>query len=219
MLKRHISEVKNLTFLSADYQTSGRGRTGHIWESKDKENLLFSFVIKDKQIIDNFNVLSLCLAASIYKVLINLKIDNASIKWPNDVYVGDKKICGILMEGKLPEYIIVGIGLNVNQLSFGELAATSIANELGNAVNLKSIKKQVFKEIIRDLRGFLNNKGHLIDIVKEHNYLLNKDVSYTVNNVTYSGKVVGIEKDCSLIVSKGNNLEYIDCGEVNLLKD
>ena len=125
--------LDNFTFVSTDYQSKGKGRNDRVWESIKGLNLMFSILIKDSKLINEFNALSLMSAVEVAQVLESYGIDNVSIKWPNDVLVNDKKICGILLEGQLPEYVVIGIGLNVNQKEFPDnlrRPATSLVNEL-----------------------------------------------------------------------------------------
>jgi len=130
---RRISDLDNLSVLSAYEQTSGRGQRGNSWSSNAGENLTFSILLKFSgqdhtedgllpamHAHDQF-ALSEITAISVADLL-SLHGITAKIKWPNDIYVGDKKICGILIENSLKgEYIsssIIGIGLNVNQTEF-----------------------------------------------------------------------------------------------------
>ena len=123
--RRHIDTLDNLSVLSAIRQTSGRGQRGNTWSSGEGENLTFSIVLKyDKlpqvRAIDQF-IISEIAALSVVDCLSSHGI-SAQIKWPNDIYVGNKKICGILIEHSVRESqlssSIVGIGLNVNQRNF-----------------------------------------------------------------------------------------------------
>lgn len=218
ILYENISKVSNLTFLSADYQSSGKGRGEHIWSSNAGENLLFSFVIKDKKIINEYKILSLSIASIITRYLESIKLKNVSIKWPNDIYINDKKVCGILLQGNISlGYIIVGVGLNVNQKKFDGLTATSLSNELNIPLSLKKIKRKLFSQIRRDL-GFVRYfPRFLLEYAKARNYLMNKEVSYEINNKKYQGVVQGINDDASLLISNDGKIETIDCGEVFIL--
>ena len=106
----------------ADYQTNGRGQRGNHWHSADGENLMFTLsvfpntLLAEKQFqISEITAMAVCDALA----LLGIK---AQIKWPNDIYVGDKKICGILIEhdlsGRYLSRSIIGVGINVNQCVF-----------------------------------------------------------------------------------------------------
>lgn len=106
----------------ADFQTAGRGQRGHSWESRAGENLTFSVVLKPHflPVAEQFMLLE-AVALALYDFFAELGVDT-KIKWTNDIYVGDKKAVGILIEhsysgGKLSR-TIVGIGINVNQREF-----------------------------------------------------------------------------------------------------
>ena len=120
--KRHISDIDNLSVLSAWEQTAGRGQRGNTWTSNAGENLMFSIVLKSPVLMaeDHF-ALNEIAALSVADFLSTYGI-KAEIKWPNDIYVGEKKICGILIEnsfrGKTIPSSIIGIGLNINQRNF-----------------------------------------------------------------------------------------------------
>lgn len=119
--KRHISELDNLSVVAALSQSDGRGQRGNSWQSEPEKNLLFSVVLRlQVQAYDQF-VISQMASLAVIDLLGKHDIE-AKIKWPNDIYVGDKKICGILIEnavsGKWISHSIVGIGLNVNQRNF-----------------------------------------------------------------------------------------------------
>ena len=119
--KRHISELDNLSVVAALSQSDGRGQRGNSWQSEPERNLLFSVVLRlQVQAYDQF-VISQMASLAVVDLLGEHDIE-AKIKWPNDIYVGDKKICGILIEnavsGKWISHSIVGIGLNINQRNF-----------------------------------------------------------------------------------------------------
>ena len=129
--RRRISDMDNLSVVSAVSQTSGRGQQGNTWSSEPGENLTFSIVLKfpvnslagdmePMMAYDQF-VLSAITSLSTVDLLAEHGIQ-AKIKWPNDVYVGERKICGILIEnsirGEWLSHSIIGIGLNINQRNF-----------------------------------------------------------------------------------------------------
>ena len=125
--RRHISTLDNLSVLSAFCQTTGRGQRGNTWSAKAGENLTFSVVLKyDSEsfqrikTIDQFAVSEMA-ALAVIDLLAAYEIE-ARVKWPNDIYVGERKICGILIENSIREEMlassIIGIGLNVNQTEF-----------------------------------------------------------------------------------------------------
>lgn len=112
------------TLVLADVQSRGRGQAGNVWESEAKQNLLLSFVrYPDFLHAENFFLLNKYVALAVCDTVQILLPDRpVRIKWPNDIYVGDRKIAGILIEnsliGEYFRYSVTGIGLNVNQTGF-----------------------------------------------------------------------------------------------------
>ena len=123
-----------VTLATADYQTAGRGQTGNTWESERGKNLLFSLLVQPSALpSSHVFVLSEAIALSIREAVRSVLADHLSllsphpspdvtVKWPNDIYVGDCKIAGILIEnqfrGTRLDRCIIGCGVNVNQSSF-----------------------------------------------------------------------------------------------------
>ena len=125
--RRRISDLDNLSVLSALEQTAGRGQRGNRWAARAGENLTFTIVLKygpgalpSVRAVDQFTISEIT-ALTVVDLLAAHGIE-AKIKWPNDIYVGNKKICGILIEHSVREGMlsssIIGIGLNVNQTEF-----------------------------------------------------------------------------------------------------
>lgn len=137
-------KVKEGTIVSADFQTGGRGQRGNGWMSEDGKNLLFSIVLYPHAVKANeqfliSQVVSLAVADFLRKYT-----DGITIKWPNDIYWREKKICGILIENAIEgdeiKESVCGIGINLNQESFD--------SSLPNPVSLKQITGEYYKKSI-----------------------------------------------------------------------
>lgn len=114
---------KEIVAVTARHQTAGRGQRGNVWSSKDGENLLLSMLVRPGNSLEVANqfLLSQAVAVSLHAAMKCYGIETR-LKWPNDIYVGNRKLAGILVEldysGAFVEQAIVGIGLNVNQTEF-----------------------------------------------------------------------------------------------------
>ena len=217
-LKNSYPLLDNFTIVSADYQSKGKGRNDRIWESNKGSNLMFSILIKDPKLIEISSLLSLYAAVEVSKLLESYHINNVSIKWPNDVLVNDNKICGILLEGQLPHYVVIGIGLNVNQKEFPSdlrRPASSMVIELNKDINLEELKETLFHNIVNNFNKL--NKDDYLSYFNNHNYLLNKRVKVDINNETFIGEVVGIDKNFNLQILSRDILLHIDSGEIEIL--
>jgi len=141
---------RNGALILADAQTAGKGQRGSLWESEPRKNLLCSYVyFPDNLSVDFLQELNMCLSISLINCLKYFEID-AEIKWPNDILVDGKKISGILIEnnvraGKVKS-MIFGIGLNINQQSFLNLGATSMALIRGAEFSIDEVSLQLTKE-------------------------------------------------------------------------
>lgn len=222
-LKNNYHKHDNLTFVSADFQTHGHGRYNRKWISDNKENLLFSILIKDKDLISKYDCLSLASAACVYQILDNLNIENISIKWPNDVFVNDKKIAGILLEsvsnGGGIEALVIGVGLNVNSFNFEANMLnipTSIFLETNKKISLENLKDFVYECFISMLNSIKNNDKSYLSIVRENNYLKNKLVYLNMDNQRILAEVIGINDNNSLKVNINEKQLDIFSGEVSL---
>ena len=213
-LKNHHTSYDDLTFVSSSYQTTGHGRVNRNWESNRNENIMFSILLKSRFLIENYSSISLLMSTCVYKLLIEAKIKDVSIKWPNDVYVDDKKICGILLEGIANECLIVGIGLNVNQTHFKDLRAVSMRNITNKKYCLSILKRKLYRIIIKELDLFEKGQSNYLEIVRINNYLKNKTVNAEINNQIKEVKVLEINNDNSLRVLVDGKEKDIISGEI-----
>ena len=145
-------EIPELTVIAADYQTAGRGQVGNTWEAERGKNLTFSLSLRPQRIsIKNSFMISQLTSLAI-KHALEVYCDDIRIKWPNDIYWRDKKICGMLIENDLMglqiERSVVGIGININQAEF-----------VSNAPNPVSLLQIVGHEVDRlsFLQQFMSN--------------------------------------------------------------
>ena len=217
-LKNTYRLLDNFTFVSTDYQSHGKGRNDRVWSSQKGENLMFSFLIKDKALLNKAPIISLLSAVIIAKALETYKIKGVSIKWPNDVLIGDKKVCGILAEGELSNYLVVGIGLNVNQKEFPNdlrRPATSLSIEIKQDIDIEQLKEKLFQSIVNGLSNI--QADDYLEYFRKHNYLQNKRVRVLINNQVFIGEVVGIDDNFCLQILSHDMLLHIDSGEIEIL--
>lgn len=133
LLREQYSDaLPHLYTIRTDFQTAGRGQAGNGWESEDGKNLLFSTLLRcDVAATEQFGLTMAVSVAMIEMLSHYLPAEQLRIKWPNDIYYGDKKLSGILVEnvlmGARVGYSIAGIGLNVNQLVFRSKAPNPIS--------------------------------------------------------------------------------------------
>ncbi len=213
--------LRNFTFVSAGFQTAGHGRMGRSWISAKDENLLFSVLIKDKKLVKNFSSVSLAVAVTIFKTLSEFGFDDISIKWPNDVYAGGKKICGVLLEstsdnGEISS-LIVGVGLNVNAKEFNGkfiVPPTSMFLQTGEEFPLDIVKKKVYKNLKKELKLLKKGKSDYLAVARQNNFLNNRKVFAEINGEKAEILVKGIANDNSLIYELNGKENTVFSGEI-----
>ena len=217
-LIRERNNYENFTFVSTDYQTRGKGREIRKWISSKGANLLFSFLLKDKELMHEFGSISLACAATIANYLISKGFKGIQIKWPNDVYMDGKKICGILLEGYINEYIVVGIGLNINQEEFPDdlhHPATSLYLETNKRYEIETFRDELFECLYNDINSKNIQEKHYLNVINALDFLKGKDIVVEINGKLEKVKALGINEGNSLSVLFNGEKYSIISGEIN----
>jgi BirA family biotin operon repressor/biotin-[acetyl-CoA-carboxylase] ligase len=209
----------------ADSQTGGRGRLGRRWHSPPGENLYFSCVLRPKLPIARVPAITLCAGLAVCEVVNSLGVE-ASIKWPNDVWVGERKLAGVLTEmstrSQHVESVIVGVGVNVNSTIFpDDLEATSIRLETGveqeRSGLLDALLLSMDKWVERYLEGGV---PALAAAFESHNLLGGRDVQVRIEGALIAGRVASLADDGSLLVEDKSGVQHkVIAGEVQLLSE
>lgn len=219
--KENISSLKDHDVIVCDLQTGGRGRMNRSFFAT-RDSLTFSIVFKDQFILDNFSSLSLISAVAVFKT-IQPFISKVDLKWPNDLLVNNKKICGILLEGistNRLDSLILGIGININNEFFPEeLNATSLYLESQRHFDKHQILNSICDEINKMLNDLKNDDRSYLKIFKENNYLLNKEVYATIGDEKKKVKVIDIQDDNSILVKADDQVLSLNTGEITFHKN
>jgi BirA family biotin operon repressor/biotin-[acetyl-CoA-carboxylase] ligase len=222
-LLQQKSGIVDGTVINAINQEGGRGQRGRTWESEKGKNLTFSIIVlpdflkgEDQFLISKTVALGILdyLKRTIDNCSDNLK-RSVAIKWPNDVYVNDRKICGILIEnsitGRTITQSIIGVGVNVNQTLFKNnlVNPTSIALETDLQYDLDKVLKDVLNSI--DARYKMLTSNHLLTIDEDYLkeiYQLGEWCTYHINGVSTQAKIVGVSPIGKLVLENqaGNTL-------------
>ena len=156
-LLRHIRDYDNLSVIAAVSQTAGRGQRGNRWLSKPGDNLTFSLLLRPEKLPVREVMALTCLATLAVRDTLRDEGVPAVIKWPNDIYVGKRKICGMLVENGLDgtdiDWSVIGIGINLNQTEFpGEIMnPVSLKRLTGRTYELEPFLEKVCREIEKRL--------------------------------------------------------------------
>lgn len=217
-------KIINGTVIVTAHQTGGKGQRGNLWESEPNDNLLMSIII-DSSFLDLKNqfYLSIITALAIHSTLESLHVENIKIKWPNDAYINEKKIGGILIEstliGNRLSSSIIGIGINVNQKVFSSKRATSILNQNFESKLTPSVILEKLCENFEKYYLELKNKNfQKINSAYLKNLLwINEVKSFRDKKGIFFGKISGILPNGQLIVCTKNEEKYYDIKEIEFL--
>lgn len=217
--KRMIKkDITNGTLIIADQQSNGTGRFKRKWSSP-RGGLWFTLILKPRILDTEMPKITIIAGASICNVLKTYNID-AKIKWPNDIYINEKKLCGILTEKK-NEYVILGIGININNDLFDESIndiATSLKIEFNREFDMYSILKQILEEFENFYYKFIFSKDlrDVINICKNNSCVLGKKASLLNGHRKETVVCMDISKNGNLIVNdESGKIKEIFCGEIS----
>jgi len=223
------SEISEGTVISAVNQTLGRGSDGSFWEGEKGKNLTLSIVLYPEFLsIKKQFLLNKVASLSIYDMIVKLNPNHKEvmIKWPNDIYIGNKKISGILIEnailGDTLKHSIIGIGININQEIFVSDAPnpTSLKINTGKTYNLKECLSILCSCFDRRYAQLKNSGLSVLD----HDYLsalylINTPAHYIFQKQFISAVIKGVAESGKLILEKING-ETVECDfkEVEFVK-
>lgn len=231
--RQALQQVAEGLVVTAEKQTAGKGRRGRSWESPEGDNLYFSMLLRPEISIEKAPMLTLIMALSVSKALEKFCGLKAHIKWPNDLILSAKKVCGILTEmhmsdGRI-EDVIIGTGINVNQKIFPaelEDKATSILlqSDLNSQEDSKLIDRWGLLEAVlgefTDLYENFLKVQDLSFLQEEYNQrLINRDREVLVLEPgnEYKAVALGINSAGELLVQKEDGSEEaVYAGEVSV---
>ena len=208
-----------------DNQMAGRGQRGNLWEAKAGQNLTFSAILKPSFLTAAEQFwLNIAISLGIYDALQPLVGTSLRIKWPNDIYVGDQKAGGILIENTLHgygiEWSIVGMGLNVNQTEFGYSTATSLQQQapLPNAYDLPGLLSRLCETLEQ---RYLQLRSGQRDVLKT-NYLqilyrYQEEHTFESEGISFRGTIIGVDATGRLAIAENGQVRYFGFKEVSFL--
>ncbi len=208
-----------------DFQTAGRGQRGNQWEGAAAENLMLSVVWQPRFLAaaQQFR-LSQAVALGVHDWAAALlgSGPNLKLKWPNDLYYGNQKLGGILIENSLSgttiQHSIIGIGLNINQQAFDNAAATSFSQVTGRRYLREELAARLLESLERRyLQLRARQVGHLRQDYLQALYRYQEEHLFLIEGRPVSGQIVGVEEDGRLAVAVGNELRRFGLQEIRHL--
>ena len=222
-LKNHYEELDDQTVVQAGHQTKGKGRLGRSWND-DSKSLVFSILLKDNLDSSRLDLLPLLTGAAMVKTLEEEGI-SASIKWPNDIIIKDKKCTGILLEAiheSTIKAVIIGVGVNLNNTCFPEeltFKAISLQQVTSKVYDSRVVLTNFMKNFDIFYHQYLDGKDDFMKVVKSHSYLDGKPVYLNYYGQDKHGVVSSIADDGKLEVIIDNKMVKLNSGEVTLEKN
>jgi BirA family transcriptional regulator, biotin operon repressor / biotin---[acetyl-CoA-carboxylase] ligase len=212
------------TLITADYQTSGRGRLSRTWNAASGSNVLASLILHPSRSLEDWGGLPLLAGCAVVRTLNGIADISAEVKWPNDVMVGGKKICGILVEsGSLGNrsWAVVGIGININQTAFeGEfrLPPTSLARQTGRRFDIADVIARLCAEL-DVLYTLWEEQGNAPIIAQwmQLTTMIGKQIDIIEHDRSKRAVAVGLADDGSLLIREQNGeVGAVIAGDVSI---
>jgi BirA family biotin operon repressor/biotin-[acetyl-CoA-carboxylase] ligase len=214
------------TLIVADKQESGKGRRGRSWVSPSGTGIFMTLMIKPDINPNNASMLTLVAALAVAKAITSVTGEEAMIKWPNDIVVNGKKVCGILTEMNAQfdyiNHIVVGIGINVHNESFPEEISQMASSLMIEAGGKRFHRAQIIAETMSYFEQYYDTflkTQDLSALVREYDELLvnrNKSVRVLDPKEPFDGKAMGITPKGELIVDTWESRKLVSSGEVSV---
>lgn len=220
--------AKEGTVIIADSQTMGRGRLGRRFESPTGTGIYMSILLRPKFSPEESLKITTGAAVAIAKAIEEVSAEETKIKWVNDIYMRERKVCGILAESSLNpdgfDYVVLGIGINVKAPEGGFPAEIKdIAGAVFEGDIPEDAREKIAAKVLDNFFNFYENmpSDDYIEDYRHRSLLTGREVTY-INNLTgneESGIAVDVDRDCHLLVKLPNGeIKAFSTGEVNLKK-
>jgi BirA family biotin operon repressor/biotin-[acetyl-CoA-carboxylase] ligase len=208
----------------AETQTAGRGRFGRVWESKQGEGLWMSLLLHPREPMQVWPRLTTIAALALAETIEVVASVQAQIKWPNDVLCGGKKVAGILAEtgthNHSGPFIVLGIGLNVNQTTFPaplSETATSLRGECGNSINRAELAAQLLSRLSALTALIETDFPSILSRVKGRSSVLGRPLTADAGGLILEGTAEDLDTDGGLVLRLlDGSRRILNAGEVTL---
>lgn len=209
----------------AETQTKGKGRMGRSFHSPEGSGIYISFILRPKTDASNAVLLTTAAAVAVCRAIKSACNIKTKIKWLNDIYYNDKKICGILSEAVtncetgLVESVVVGIGINFKTKFSGELTKTagSIYADINPPITRNCLTAEVINQILDISEEFVSRE--FLKEYKEDSFVIGEDIVFFRNNIWQEAKAIDIADNGGLVVQYENGqIETLFSGEITIRK-
>ncbi|MFT4677992.1 MAG: BirA family biotin operon repressor/biotin-[acetyl-CoA-carboxylase] ligase [Flavobacteriales bacterium] len=217
------ANIASGTVILSYSQLQGKGQRGQVWESEPGKNLTLSMVISKPQIDSKSQFyLNKAIAIALRHFVYNLTNKPTSIKWPNDILVEEQKIAGILIENawqqQKVQHSIIGIGININQTTFENFQATSVASHIGHQSDLMECLGNLLESI--DVWLNMVQRQAFQEIEAEyhtHLFGLQTSTKFLAQGKYFDAKILGVTEDGKLLLESNQQRKKYDLKELKFI--
>ena len=215
--------IENGTIVITDHQQQGRGQGSNAWNSEKESNLTLSVILETSfmNVKDQF-YLNMMVCLSVSDLLREYAGKDISIKWPNDIYISSKKICGVLIQnilkGSKMEYSIIGLGININQETFHVDQAVSLRNVTGRWYDLNKVLNRLAEllgQYYQMLHLGLNNR--LRGLYLARLMWFNEDRIFESDH-EFEGRITDVDERGRLMINARGQLLSFNFQEVKFIR-
>lgn len=222
------SGAENGALVTAETQTAGKGRMGRSFYSPSGGSIYMSVVLRPQTDMESSQLITSCITVATAEAIDRVCSTDVKIKWVNDLFLGEKKICGILTEASLNfengrlDYAVAGIGINLKSVknSFSQQLseiATSIEDETGNIPD----RCRLIAEILKNIDLYMSNmeKRNFLNEYRRRSFILGKRIAVSKFNSERMATAIGISDNAGLIVRYDDgNEETLHSGEARIIR-
>ena len=203
----------------AGEQTAGKGRHGHSFYSPKDSGLYMSILLRPSLPASQSLMITTAAAVAVSQAIGELTGTDPVIKWVNDIFIGGRKVCGILTEASLTaggvmDHAVLGIGVNVAESAFPEDirdTAGTLGADAGIRAKLAGLILTRFFRIYDDLPS-----NAYMEEYRRRSFLIGRNVAYERGSMRYTGRVAGIDDEARLIVERDGTVDILSSGEISV---
>ncbi len=211
----------------ANEQTAGKGRLGRTFLSK-RGGVYFSVILKPNIAPDDTLFITVAAAVAAARAIESVSGKICQIKWVNDIYINNKKVCGILTEGVMQQngvlaYAILGVGINLFEPRGGFSRNLPLADSVFHTKDKKMFKNRIKQRVVSEfLKEFFSSyqelsKKQFISEYQQRSFLTGKKITYEKDTKLFTATVEGIDNNANLIVKVDNETKVLSSGEIQIV--
>lgn len=213
---RELCSDDGCILVVADGQTNGKGRQGKSFFSPHDSGLYFSLAIDTDSPAFDFTGVTCAVAVAVSRAVLKVAETETKIKWVNDLYLGDRKVCGILVQavsenGRIRK-LIIGVGINISTIDFPD-EIKDIAGSLGKNVDRNVLTAESVNNIL-DL--IFAKSEEYIDEYRSKSNVIGREITYIQNGISHTATAVDIDKKGGLVVRNTKETITLTSGEISV---